>query len=128
MHAFARTPPGYEEIPEGRYYARLDALPPAATSALGFLAGEPVSHRTCRVECRCRAAFVAFVRLRDTAAGGVRYFEGRKPMTGPEFVRLAPATVLAAVAATAGHEAPRPTPAEVARAHEARLAPADALA
>lgn len=93
MHAPVHTaPPAFDEIPEGRYYAKLDALPPAARTALGFLFGEPVTHRLCRVQHDCHAAFVAFVRLDGC------FYEARVPMTAPEFRRLTAGRVLAALA------------------------------
>jgi hypothetical protein len=74
------------------YWYGLECLPPAMQTSVGFLVGEPYSHRTCGVSGRPdTATFTAFAEI------GEAYFKAVEPMTCREFMRLCAADVLAAV-------------------------------
>lgn len=71
--------PHWKEVTEERYDDMLEALPPAVFKPHGFLVGEPMTHRACRVSGTVRAAYTSFVQR----AG--RFYECTEALTAPEF-------------------------------------------
>ena len=83
-----RAPQQWREVSEERYDEMLGCLPPEIMTGLGFLVGEPSSHRQCSVTDQVRADYQAFARV----AG--RYYGADQCMTIPEFKRLTEADVV----------------------------------
>lgn len=78
------------------FWYGLECLPPALQTAVGFLVGEPYSHRDCRVTGKAGVpTFTAF------AECGGAYFKATEPVTRAEFVRVCAATVIANVVSEA---------------------------
>ena len=77
----------FRPITPERYDDMLDILPPALETGLGFLMGEPMDYRVCRVQGTTRAAYSAFVQ------SGAAHFQASAPMTAPEFRRLTTAQI-----------------------------------
>ncbi len=69
----------WKEIPKERFYEMLGVVPPVVQSRIGFLMGEPMTHRTCTVTGKIAATYSAF------ADQGSRFFEAEEPMTRNEF-------------------------------------------
>lgn len=69
----------FRPITPERYDDMLDILPPALETGLGFLMGEPMDYRVCRVQGTTRAAYSAFVQ------SGAVHFQASAPMTAPEW-------------------------------------------
>src|SRR5260370_11653102 len=67
-----------QECTEERYNEMLEILPPALLLAKGFLVGEPVDHRMCKITKVVRASYAAFFQHQ------AKFYEGDN-MTVPEF-------------------------------------------
>jgi len=80
----------WKEVDESRYDEMLGVLPPALMLGIGFLVGEPETHRTCKVTGDVRPTYAAFV------CHGDRFFEG-PDMTTFEFRALKVSDVLCAL-------------------------------
>lgn len=82
-----RGPQAWQECSAEQYDEMLGCLPPALMTGLGFLVGEPSSHRRCTVTGDVRADYQAFARV----AG--RYYGATQCLTMPEFKALQPGQV-----------------------------------
>lgn len=76
------------EVTADRYDEMLGVLPPEIMTGLGFLVGEPSSHRRCKTDGLMRPDFQAFARIDG------RYYGADQCMTVPEFKRLTAQDVL----------------------------------
>ena len=72
----------FTETTEERYGEMLDVLPPAAYGNLGFLVGEPVTHRRCTVAGCYAPTYDAFMHWKG------QYYASDEPMTVFEFNKL----------------------------------------
>jgi hypothetical protein len=79
----------WKPIDESRYWEMLGMLPPAAQTGIGFLLGEPYSHRLCTVTGNGAATFSAF------AEHAGAFFEAARPLTVAEFRRVTAADIAA---------------------------------
>lgn len=75
---------GWHEVTEERYYEMLGCLPPQIMTVLGFLVGEPSSHRTCSVYGEVAADYQPFARV------GGRYYGASRCLTVREFKTVTP--------------------------------------
>ena len=69
----------WKECTAARFYEMLGVLPPAYQDHMGFLVGEPMSHRGCRVAMQIAPTFAAFITHND------KYYECKEPLTVAEF-------------------------------------------
>lgn len=83
-----RGPQVWEEVSAERYDEMLGVLPPEIMTGLGFLVGEPSTHRRCTISGNVAPDFQAFARV----AG--RYYGARQCMTIAEFKRATPGRVV----------------------------------
>lgn len=67
---------------EERFYEMLEVLPPAYYANNGFLVGEPVNHRTCRVSGHIAPTYDAFVQLSG------KYYASPEALTIKEFKNI----------------------------------------
>lgn len=67
-------------VPASRAWEMLNIVPPALQNAVGFLVGEPMSHRTCRVTGKAyQPTYAAF------AEGEAGAWEADEALTRAEF-------------------------------------------
>jgi hypothetical protein len=64
---------------ESRYWEMLGVLPPAYMDGHGFLVGEPMDHRHCRVTKVVRATYSAFLFHQG------KFYESKEALTLPEY-------------------------------------------
>lgn len=69
----------WTECTEEKYYDMLGAVPPAYQDHMGFLVGEAMAHRPCRVTGTLAPTFAAFI----THEG--KYYECHQALTVAEF-------------------------------------------
>jgi hypothetical protein len=69
----------WKEVSAERFDEMLNILPPGVWNALGFLVGEPVTHRICTISNQFAPTFTVFTSYRG------KYFEDQEPITVPEF-------------------------------------------
>jgi len=79
--------PRWVETSEERYDEMLSVLPPEIMLYGGFLVGEPVNHRHCRIKGHLLPTFAAFRKIED------RFYALESDVTIPEFRFLMTATV-----------------------------------
>ena len=79
----------WTETTEEQYHDMLDILPPALYSEHGFLVGEPVTHRPCRVTGDLSPTYDAFVYVRQ------KYYAAHESLTKAEFRAVTVAEVVA---------------------------------
>ena len=71
----------WKPIDEADYDDALGMLPPALQTGIGFLMGEPATHRTCSVHGGVKPTFAAFIHK------GERFFKADRPLTIAEFIQ-----------------------------------------
>ncbi|MDP3598898.1 MAG: hypothetical protein Q8S75_18080 [Nitrospirota bacterium] len=77
----------WKPIPATHYDELLEDLPPALMAHNGFLMGEPMIHRACRVTGQLRPAYLACLSLRGQC------YEAHEPYTVDEFRALTPSEI-----------------------------------
>jgi hypothetical protein len=82
-----RFKPCFKECTKRRFDEQFDIVPPLAMSRMGYLVGEPWSHRVCHVTSRYSATYPAMV------SSGGKYFESCEGITGAEWRALNPFTL-----------------------------------
>ena len=74
----------WKQVTENRYWEMLGVVPPAMYIRMGFLVGEPMSHRICTVSGKEAETFTAFIENRDG------FYECTEALTAAEFKAVKP--------------------------------------
>mgnify|MGYP003385847688 CR=1 FL=1 len=82
----------WKPITASRYDDRLEVLPPALMAHNGFLMGDPMIHRICRITGTLAPAYLAYLSLRGQC------YEALEPYTVDEFRTLTPSEIARAFA------------------------------
>lgn len=69
----------WKRVDADRYYEMLGVLPPAHMTGKGFLVGEAMSHRKCRLAAKIEPTYTALIEHKG------RYYESLEPLTIAEF-------------------------------------------
>lgn len=96
--------PQWKPITATRYDDLLEVLPPALMAHNGFLMGEPMIHRTCRVTGTLAPAYLACLSRRGQC------YEALEPYTVEEFRTLTAAEIVRTFATPSAHPMPVNTP------------------
>ncbi len=96
--------PQWKPITASRYDDLFEVLPPAMMAHNGFLMGDPIAHRTCRITGTLTPTYLACLSLRGQC------YEALAPYTVEEFRALTPRDIACTFATSQAHLMPVDTP------------------